>query len=55
MTVPCPPGHLTAVCRVMREQSVDLSEVPRGYCPNHSTGVTLPEGFVATPLQNNES
>jgi peptide-methionine (S)-S-oxide reductase len=24
---------------------------PRGYCPNHSTGVKLPDGFVVTPLQ----
>jgi peptide-methionine (S)-S-oxide reductase len=28
-----------------------LKKVPHGYCPNHSTGVTLPEGFTATPLQ----
>jgi peptide-methionine (S)-S-oxide reductase len=28
-----------------------LRKVPHGYCPNHSTGVTLPEGFSATPLQ----
>jgi hypothetical protein len=28
-----------------------LPEVPNGYCPNHSTGVTLPQGFAATPLQ----
>ena len=24
---------------------------PNGYCPNHATGVTLPEGFKGTPLQ----
>ena len=23
---------------------------PNGYCPNHSTGVTLPDDFVVTPL-----
>ena len=28
-----------------------LHKVPNGYCPNHATGVTLPDGFVATPLQ----
>jgi peptide-methionine (S)-S-oxide reductase len=28
-----------------------LDKNPHGYCPNHSTGVTLPEGFTATPLQ----
>jgi peptide-methionine (S)-S-oxide reductase len=28
-----------------------LDKNPRGYCPNHSTGVTLPEGFAVTPLQ----
>jgi peptide-methionine (S)-S-oxide reductase len=28
-----------------------LDKVPNGYCPNHATGVTLPEGFAATPLQ----
>jgi hypothetical protein len=30
---------------------VDLGKNPRGYCPNHSTGVKLPEDFVVTPLQ----
>jgi peptide-methionine (S)-S-oxide reductase len=28
-----------------------LDKNPRGYCPVHATGVTLPEGFVAKPLQ----
>jgi len=28
-----------------------LAKNPGGYCPNHSTGVTLPDGFVVTPLQ----
>jgi peptide-methionine (S)-S-oxide reductase len=28
-----------------------LAKNPRGYCPNHSTGVKLPEDFVVTPLQ----
>jgi hypothetical protein len=26
-------------------------KVPNGYCPNHSTGVKLPDDFVATPPQ----
>ena len=29
----------------------DLSENPNGYCPNHATGVKLPDDFVVTPLQ----
>ena len=28
-----------------------LDKVPGGYCPNHSTGVKLPDDFVVTPLQ----
>ena len=28
-----------------------MPEVPNGYCPNHATGVTLPDGFAVTPLQ----
>jgi peptide-methionine (S)-S-oxide reductase len=24
---------------------------PHGYCPNHATGVRLPEGFAVTPLE----
>jgi peptide-methionine (S)-S-oxide reductase len=28
-----------------------LDKVPNGYCPNHSTGVTLPADFAVTPLQ----
>jgi hypothetical protein len=33
-----------------RELYTASSEIPHGYCPNHSTGVRLPEGFAATPL-----
>jgi hypothetical protein len=33
------------------QQCPVASKVPNGYCPNHSTGVKLPEGFAATPLQ----
>jgi peptide-methionine (S)-S-oxide reductase len=28
-----------------------LDKNPGGYCPNHSTGVTLPDGFEVKPLQ----
>ena len=28
-----------------------LDKVPNGYCPNHSTGVQLPDDFVVRPLQ----
>jgi peptide-methionine (S)-S-oxide reductase len=28
-----------------------LAKNPRGYCPNHSTGVKLPDDFVVTPLE----
>ena len=28
-----------------------LAKNPRGYCPNHSTGVKLPDDLVVTPLQ----
>ena len=28
-----------------------LHKVPNGYCPNHATGVELPDDFVVTPLQ----
>jgi hypothetical protein len=31
--------------------SSSRAEVPNGYCPNHSTGVTLPADFKVTPLQ----
>ena len=28
-----------------------LAKEPNGYCPNHATGVKLPDDFVVTPLQ----
>ena len=28
-----------------------LDKNPNGYCPNHATGVRLPDGFAVTPLQ----
>ena len=33
------------------EQYPDMDKVPNGYCPNHTTGVTLPDDFATTPLQ----
>jgi hypothetical protein len=38
-------------CQTRRQQYADLSENPHGYCPNHATGVKLPDDFVVTPLQ----
>jgi len=32
-----------------------LAKNPHGYCPNHSTGVKLPDDFVVTPLQYADS
>ena len=32
-------------------QYPDLDKNPRGYCPNHATGVKLSDDFVVTPLQ----
>jgi peptide-methionine (S)-S-oxide reductase len=29
----------------------DLDKNPFGYCPNHRTGVKLPDDFVVAPLQ----
>jgi hypothetical protein len=31
--------------------SGQTEKVPNGYCPNHATGVRLPDDFVAMPLQ----
>lgn len=28
-----------------------LDKNPNGYCPNHATGIKLPEGFAGTPLE----
>ena len=28
-----------------------LAKVPNGYCPNHATGVKLPDDFAVTPLR----
>jgi hypothetical protein len=32
-------------------QYPEMFEVPNGCCPNHATGVKLPEGFTVGPLQ----
>ena len=34
-----------------RQGGSSLPENPRGHCPNHATGVKLPNDFVVTPLQ----
>lgn len=41
--------HRRQFRRVKRTGS-SLAENPGGYCPNHATGVTLPD-VVVTPLQ----
>ena len=33
------------------QQYLDKNRGPGAYCPDHRTGVTLPEGFAVTPLQ----
>ena len=61
------PGELKAAVRRDHDRDLDaasnpffyaedyhqqyLDKVPSGYCPNHSTGVKLPDDFVVTPLQ----
>jgi hypothetical protein len=37
--------------RPKTRQYVDLSGSVNGYCPNHSTGVKLPDDFVVTQLR----
>jgi hypothetical protein len=34
------------------EQYADAVKVPNGYCPNHATGVKLPDDFKVTPLED---
>jgi len=34
-----------------RLRGSSLAENVNGYCPNHATGVKLPDDFVVTPLQ----
>jgi peptide-methionine (S)-S-oxide reductase len=33
------------------QQYLDKNRGPGAYCPNHSTGVKMPDDFVVTPLQ----
>ena len=35
----------------LERQYTDLAKNPNGYCPNHRTGVKLPDDFVVTPLR----
>ena len=37
--------------RGRQQAGSSLAENPRGYCPNHATGVKLPADFKVTPLQ----
>ena len=41
----------TIMLCLSRQQYGEQSTNRRGYCPNHSTGVTLPADFAVTPLQ----
>lgn len=41
----------TSIWPTRTGQYTDLAKNPRGYCPNHATGVKLPEDFEVTPLQ----
>jgi peptide-methionine (S)-S-oxide reductase len=43
------PGYPFYYAEDYHQQYLDKN--PRGYCPNHSTGVKLPGDFVVTPLQ----
>ena len=43
-------GH-RAMVMLSPKPGSSLAEVPNGYCPNHATGVKLPDDFAVTPLQ----
>jgi peptide-methionine (S)-S-oxide reductase len=43
---PAPPFYFA---EDYHQQYLDAN--PFGYCPNHATGVKLPDDFVVTPLQ----
>ena len=45
------PSQASAFRGLTDRQYPDLSENPRGYCPNHATGVKLPDDIKVTPLQ----
>jgi hypothetical protein len=42
---------MTRWVRARAGQYADLVKVPNGYCPNHATGVGLPDDFVVAQLQ----
>jgi peptide-methionine (S)-S-oxide reductase len=44
-----PPAPPVFYAEVYHQQY--LQKNPTGYCPNHATGVKLPDDFVVTPLQ----
>jgi hypothetical protein len=51
------PAHLehrikTPDGRTLAVPSSGPAKVPNGYCPNHATGVKLPDNFVVTPFQS---
>jgi hypothetical protein len=41
----------TVASQLGRNVGSSPGENPGGYCPNHSTGVKLPDDFAMTPLQ----
>jgi hypothetical protein len=42
-------GRIDKSCQTQRGGSP--AENPRGYSPNHATGVRLPDDLLVTPLQ----
>jgi len=42
--------NLRVLPTMTHEHYSGKAELPNGYCPNHATGVKLPEDFAATPL-----
>jgi hypothetical protein len=51
LVAPCVlPGPLGPAQVTSSGNSTIAVKVPNGYCPNHRTGVKLPEGFAVTPL-----
>jgi peptide-methionine (S)-S-oxide reductase len=44
-----PPAPTFYFAEDYHQQYLEVN--PHGYCPNHATGVALPDGFAVTPLQ----
>src|SRR3954451_12610659 len=44
-----PPAPTFFFAEDYHQQYLDRN--PNGYCPNHATGITLPDGFAVTPLE----